>query len=332
MAMIFVNRDRQSLGQFTEQDISNGLADGRFLPEDLAWKEGMEAWQPLSAFTDLPPAGATPAAVPPLVRTFDYAAANVLQPGRIRFDECLSKAWECFLQNWGICVLTTLAFFAITIVVQIPMQFAQTMLERFSGAGSSGQVWIMVGMGVVFLFFYLLATGISSILSAGFMYFFIQALRTNKANIDHLFAGFTKSNWIQILLAVLVWVLAVILMVVVFLTPAVILTAMMKSEMPVIVAVVLVCIPVIYFSVGIGFVFPLIVDRQIGFWEAIRTSLKTVHRQWFQAFGLMILVGLVAMVGLLACCVGMLATIPLAYLIWCQGYRQLFGDGESPGR
>lgn len=330
MAMIFVNRDRQSLGQFTEQDISNGLADGRFLPDDLAWKEGMEAWQPLSAFTDLPPAGATPPAAPPPVRTFEPAALNVLQPGRIRFDECLTKAWECFLQNWGVCVLTTLAFFAITIVVQIPMQFAQSMLEHFSGTGSSEQVWITIGMGGVFLFFYLLATGISSILSAGYMFFFIQALRTNKANIDHLFAGFSKSNWIQILLAVLVWVLAVILMVAVVITPGIFLTAMMKSEVPIIVAVVLACIPVIYFSVAIGFVFPLIVDKQIGFWEAIRTSLKIVHRQWFQAFGLMILVGLVAMVGLFACCVGMLATIPLAYLIWCQGYRQLFGDGESP--
>jgi len=26
--------------------------------------------------------------------------------------------------------------------------------------------------------------------------------------------------------------------------------------------------------------------------------------------------------------VGMLASAPLAYLIWGQGYRQLFGDGD----
>lgn len=332
MAMIFVNRDRQSLGQFTEQDVSNGLADGRFLPEDLAWKEGMEAWQPLSTFTDLPPAGpALPVTYASDV-TFKPAAVSAMKPGRIRFDECLSKAWECFVQNWGICVLTTLAFFAITMVVQIPMQFAQVVLEKFTGHGAATQIWMMIAMGVVFLFFYLLATGVSSILSAGFMYFFIQALRTNKANIEHLFAGFRKSSWIQLLLAMLVWVVAVFLIVAVVLGPGIFLTAMMKSEVPAIVAVVLVFIPILYFSVAIGFVFPLIVDKQIGFWEAIRTSLATVHRQWFQAFGLMILVGLIAIVGMLACCVGMLATIPLAYLVWCQGYRQLFGDGELPGR
>ena len=51
MATIFVNRDRQSLGQFTEQEISNGLQSGQFFPADLAWKDGMETWQPLSSFS-----------------------------------------------------------------------------------------------------------------------------------------------------------------------------------------------------------------------------------------------------------------------------------------
>ncbi len=54
MSMIHVNRERQNLGQFTSEDITAGLASGRFLPTDLAWREGMESWQPLSDFTDLP--------------------------------------------------------------------------------------------------------------------------------------------------------------------------------------------------------------------------------------------------------------------------------------
>lgn len=62
--MIFINRNRQSLGQFTEQEVADGLKSGQFLPDDLAWKETMESWQPLSTFTDLPAASAS---VPPLV-------------------------------------------------------------------------------------------------------------------------------------------------------------------------------------------------------------------------------------------------------------------------
>ena len=102
----------------------------------------------------------------------------------------------------------------------------------------------------------------------------------------------------------------------------------MKSAVPAIVSGVLLLFPLVYFSVGIAFAFPLIVDKNIGFWQAIVTSLKTVHLQWFRAFGLMILVGLIAMVGVFVCCVGLLASMPLAYLIWGQGYRQLFGDGD----
>lgn len=330
MGMIFVNRDRQSLGQFTEQEVSNGLDSGRLLPGDLAWREGMEAWLPLSAFTDLPPPGGAVPSIPQAPPVPEGPSPDFQQPGKIRFDECLNRAWECFRLNWGLCVAATLVFFAISISIQIPLQFAQTVLERFTGQGSSAQIWMMVAIGVVFLFFYALATGISSILSAGFMYFFIEALRSKKAKIGHLFAGFRKSGWIQLLLAMLVWMVALFLIVAVFLAPGIFLTALMKSNAPVLVSAALALIPVVYFSVGIGFVFPLIVDKKIGFWEAIVTSLKTVHRQWFQAFGLMILVGLVTMAGVFACCVGLLATMPLAYLIWCQGYRQLFGD--SPGR
>lgn len=54
MSKIHINRERQSLGQFTPEAVTEGLRSGRFLPTDLAWREGMETWQPLETFTDLP--------------------------------------------------------------------------------------------------------------------------------------------------------------------------------------------------------------------------------------------------------------------------------------
>jgi len=72
--MIHVNRERQNLGQFTPEDVSAGLRSGRFLPTDLAWREGMETWQPLATFTDLP---APDEAVPP---TLAPGTEEVLPP------------------------------------------------------------------------------------------------------------------------------------------------------------------------------------------------------------------------------------------------------------
>lgn len=45
---IHLNRNREALGQFTPQEVANGLRDGRFRGSDLAWREGMQSWRPLS--------------------------------------------------------------------------------------------------------------------------------------------------------------------------------------------------------------------------------------------------------------------------------------------
>lgn len=55
MALIHINRNRENLGKFTDQDVADGLQSGKFLPTDLAWQEPMPAWQELSTFKDLPP-------------------------------------------------------------------------------------------------------------------------------------------------------------------------------------------------------------------------------------------------------------------------------------
>lgn len=64
MALIHVNRNRETIGKFTDQEVADGLKSGRFLPTDLAWKEPMPSWQSLSTFTDLPPASEDQVEVP----------------------------------------------------------------------------------------------------------------------------------------------------------------------------------------------------------------------------------------------------------------------------
>src|SRR5262245_36480153 len=65
MNRIHIARNRQALGQFSPEEVAEGLASGELLPTDLAWREPMATWQPLSEFTDLPPA--TRSLAPPLL-------------------------------------------------------------------------------------------------------------------------------------------------------------------------------------------------------------------------------------------------------------------------
>lgn len=50
MSVIHIARDRKALGQFSQEEVAEGLKSGRFFPTDLGWQEPMEAWKPLSEF------------------------------------------------------------------------------------------------------------------------------------------------------------------------------------------------------------------------------------------------------------------------------------------
>jgi len=58
MANIQVNRGETKLGIFSEEEIKEGLRAGRFLPNDIGWREGMATWQTLSEFPEFANLGA----------------------------------------------------------------------------------------------------------------------------------------------------------------------------------------------------------------------------------------------------------------------------------
>jgi len=79
-----INRNRQSLGQFSDEDVAEGLRSGKFFPTDLAWREGMDSWQPLSSFADLPQvpdvAGVSEAVAPAVLPAWEQAGGGAALP------------------------------------------------------------------------------------------------------------------------------------------------------------------------------------------------------------------------------------------------------------
>ena len=49
---IHLNRSGQSLGQFTPDEVRAGYREGKFTGTDLAWRDGMDSWRPLSEVID----------------------------------------------------------------------------------------------------------------------------------------------------------------------------------------------------------------------------------------------------------------------------------------
>jgi|WetSurMetagenome_2_1015567.scaffolds.fasta_scaffold02883_3 hypothetical protein len=88
----------------------------------------------------------------------------------------------------------------------------------------------------------------------------------------------------------------------------------------------LLCIlPGIYLGVSWIFSVALVMDRNMDFWPAMELSRKVVSKHWWLAFGLAIVIGLIAILGLLACFIGILVTIAIAEASLMYAYEDIFG-------
>src|SRR5262249_18722745 len=91
-----------------------------------------------------------------------------------------------------------------------------------------------------------------------------------------------------------------------------------------IIGFIVVLIPAIYLSVSWIFALVLIIDRQMDFWPAMELSRKTVGKHWWSVFALLIVCALVNFAGLLACCVGLLASVPTTLGAMMYAYEDIF--------
>ncbi|MEY2548706.1 MAG: hypothetical protein QOD64_1288 [Verrucomicrobiota bacterium] len=88
--MIHVARDGAKLGEFTLEQVREGLSTGQFRATDLGWQTGMAEWRPLSEIAGAT-AGAPPVAAPLAVAQAPAAGTGL--PWENRQQIGLVKAW-----------------------------------------------------------------------------------------------------------------------------------------------------------------------------------------------------------------------------------------------
>ena len=93
---------------------------------------------------------------------------------------------------------------------------------------------------------------------------------------------------------------------------------------------VLLIIPAIYLSVAYAFVLPLIADKNMGAWEAMEYSRKTVTKRWFKVAGLMGLLSIAMGISIIPLGVGLVWTVPLMFVtLYGLAYPILFDGAEA---
>lgn len=83
-------------------------------------------------------------------------------------------------------------------------------------------------------------------------------------------------------------------------------------------------IPGIYLAIAYMLALPLMVEKNLGVWEALEISRKAITKKWWQVFALGILSSIFVMFGVLTL-IGWIWVVPLVYLMTGVLYRQLFG-------
>jgi uncharacterized membrane protein len=216
--------------------------------------------------------------------------------GQIDFAECFSEGWNVFKIHWPMMVAAGAIFFLISAVIQGPFQVIQVVMKEVID-GNFALLAGLIGLS------YIVSLIFTPPLTAGFFQFCLETLR-DKPRLEVLFQGF-KECWLQTVLCALVMGLLVIL------------------------GFICLIVPGIYLSIAYYYAIPLIIDRKMGFWEAMELSRQTVHKQWFMVFAVVVVSGLLSAVGILLCCVGIIGSLPLGYLVAMQSYRQLFAAAPS---
>lgn len=140
-------------------------------------------------------------------------------------------------------------------------------------------------------------------LLCGYYYIILNKIRGGKINIGDLAKGF--NFFVPALLAFLLISILTTIGLIFCIVPGLIIGAMYQ------------------------FTFPLIVEKKLGFWEAMEESRKIIWPHIFQFTIFIIVLGLIVILGVLLCCVGTLITIPIGYCSMAYAYKDMVGFTEQ---
>lgn len=98
-----------------------------------------------------------------------------------------------------------------------------------------------------------------------------------------------------------------------------------------IIGFLLLILPGIYLAVAYYFALPLVVEKNLGPWQALEASRKAITKRWFSVFGFVLLLTLIIVISAILLGIGLIWTFPLAMIAMGVLYRNMFGvEGISP--
>lgn len=292
-----IGADQKEYGPVTAEQIRQWISEGRVNAQTQVCLEGTHDWKPLGMFPEFgfvsAEAGTTPGAdagapVPiEEILARDYSLDIV---------GCVSRSWDMVQANfWPIVGVT----FLIVVLLEGFNQLMGLISRPAVNAMITNREFTLSGV-MLFLGTSILAMPVSTVLMGGLFRYYLKLIRKQGPTIGDAFSGFSDSVVQFVLLGfvqgILVWL-----------------------------GILLCIIPGIYLAVAWYFAILLIADREMNFWDAMELSRKMVSKHWFVVFGFMLVMGLLAAAGVIACCVGAFVTAAVAFIAVTYAYETIFG-------
>lgn len=351
-----IGGDGQEYGPVTDADLRKWIAEGRLNAHSLAKSENDAGFRALSTFPEFAEAlgiAATAFGAPgQAARSVDWRNRDY----DLDIGGCISRGWNLLTNNFGIlagsCVLWFVLIFVVAVVIGsitgILINTAVPAEMRLTAPFQIIQSYVVK---------ILMALAIGP-LTGGLYHIFIQTIRGRAPGVGELFYGFQKSFphlflgfTIASFAGALCFLPATIIELPRFmpllalsnqiqhsgLPPAQAQQKMMEllSQMMSILGAgvplyLVSLVPWIYVFTNFQFTLPLIIDKEMDFWTAIKTSWRMVHKHWFTIFGLSLLTMIIAFSGAVLCCIGLPFTVAIATGSLLFAYETIFGDSR-PG-
>jgi hypothetical protein len=337
-----IGADQKEYGPITAEQIRQWISEGRVNAQTEACLEGTQDWKPLGMFPEFGFTTSPLVGNLPLADTGPVSAEEIVaRDYTLDIGGCISQGWELYKNNFGKLIVTGL----LVMVMGMAAGFADQLIEAIVGAKRlplSTQMYLKP----IYVIVNSLVMGPAM---GGLYYVYLCVIRGRRTEVSDTFIGF-KRGFQDLFLGQLVIALITTLCTLPYfvinaskLAPFVERLQQVKpgdnvmeifSQMiPQVISILtstlpllLICIiPMTYLSVNWSFTLALIVDKEMGFWTAMKTSWKMVHRHWFHIFGLLVLAGLVYMAGGLLCCIGAIFTAPISAAATMFAYETIFG-------
>jgi capsular polysaccharide biosynthesis protein/predicted Ser/Thr protein kinase len=89
-------------------------------------------------------------------------------------------------------------------------------------------------------------------------------------------------------------------------------------------------LPGIFLFVSFFFTLPLVIDKRLDFWPAMRLSLKTICKHWWKFLAFLLVLLPFNLCGVLCCFVGVFVTLPVSFAALMYAYEDIINPSGLP--